>query len=95
MHLFPVAVSHVAGDNTIVIRNSMVIGSITPDDCNDTPNKTTVNIVNSGKAVPTVSASSTSGDPGGRSGIVFPFFSGNNLMPRHPWSGISAYSCSK
>ena len=83
--------SHVAGNNSIIIRNSMVIGSITPNDCNDTLNTTTVNFLNSPTAVPTVSA----GNQGDRSGIVFPFFSRDNMMPRHPWTGIGAYPCSK
>jgi hypothetical protein len=89
------AVSHVAGNNSIVIRNTMVIGSITPNDCNDTLNTTTVNWINGQKAFPTVSATSSTGDPGGRSGIVFPFFSLDNMMPRHPWTNIDAYPCSK
>ncbi|CAF3424464.1 unnamed protein product [Rotaria sp. Silwood1] len=89
----PTAISHVAGNNSVTILNSMVIGSITPDDCNDTPNTTTVSSINSIKAIPTVSATSSAGDPGGRSGIVFPFFSRDNLMPRHPWTGIAAYPC--
>ncbi|CAF3664415.1 unnamed protein product [Rotaria sordida] len=89
----PTAQSHVAGNNSVIILNSMIIGSITPDDCNDTPNATTVNFINSDKAISTVSATSSNGNPGGRSGIVFPFFSRDNLMPRHPWTGIAAYPC--
>ncbi|CAF4249716.1 unnamed protein product, partial [Rotaria sp. Silwood2] len=89
----PTALSHVVGNNSVTILNSMVIGSITPDDCNDTPNTTTVSLINSVKAIPTVSATSSTGNPGGRSGIVFPFFSRDNLMPRHPWTGIAAYPC--
>ncbi len=69
----------------------MVIGSITPNDCNDIPDTSTISITNCPKAFPTVSA----GNLGDRSGIVFPYFSGDNMMPRHPWTGIDAYPCSK
>ncbi len=75
----------------MIIRNSMVIGSITPNDCNDIINTTTISIINSPTAIPTVSA----GNFGDRSGIVFPFFSGDNLIPHHPWTGIETYPCSK
>ncbi len=83
------------GNNTITIRNSLVIGAITPNDCGDTVDQTTVNILYSPKAVPIVSATSSDGYAGGRSGIVFPYMSGNNLMPFHPWSGIDAYPTSE
>jgi hypothetical protein len=47
-------------------------------------------------AIPTVSATSSDGDAGGRSGIVFPFISGgDNMMPYHPWTSIGAYPCGK
>ncbi len=79
------------GNNTITIRNSLAIGAITPNDCGDTVDQTPINILYSPKAVPIVSATSSDGYAGGRSGIVFPYMSGNNLMPFHPWSGIDAY----
>lgn len=92
---FSLATSHIAGNNSVIIRNSIIIGSITPNDCNDTLNATSINIINSQQAIPTVSSTSSSGNSGGRSGIVFPSFSGDNMMPRHPWTGIGAYPCSK
>ncbi len=73
----------------------MVIGAITPNDCSDTVDQTTVNILFSPKAVPIVSATSSDGYAGGRSGIVFPYMGGNNEMPFHPWSGIDAYPTSE
>lgn len=72
-----------------------MIGSITPNDCNDILNTTSINIINSQKAIPTVSSTSSSGNPGDRSGIVFPFFTGDNMMPHHPWTNIGAYPCIK
>lgn len=84
-----------AANNSVKILNSIVVGSITPDDCNDAVNASTVNTLNSLTAIPTVSATSSTNNPGGRSGIVFPTFSAPNGMPRHPWTGIMAYPCSK
>ena len=72
-----------------------MIGAITPNDCSDVPDTTTVSAIYSTKAVPLVSATSGNGDPGGRSGISFPTFSLDNMMPRHPWTSIGAYPCSK
>jgi hypothetical protein len=48
------------------------------------------------KAIPAVSATSTAGvDPGGRLGISFPYFSGDNEIPFHPFTGIESYPASK
>ncbi|CAF3637436.1 unnamed protein product [Rotaria sp. Silwood1] len=87
----PSALSHETGNNSIIIRNSIVIGAITPNDCNDIPDNTTLSEKYGATAKPLVSATSSSTDPGGRSGISFPYFSGDNMMPRHPWSGIGSY----
>ncbi|CAF3398838.1 unnamed protein product, partial [Rotaria sp. Silwood2] len=45
------------------------------------------------KAIPGVSANSSSISPGGRSGIVFPTISRMNNMPVRPWTGVGAYPC--
>lgn len=59
-------------------------------------NSTTVSALYSQTAIPTVSATSSDGDPGGRSGIIFPFISGgDNMIPYHPWTSIDAYPCGK
>ncbi len=88
--------THVADNNFVYISNSIVVGAITPNDCGDTIDMTTLNTMNAQTAIPTVSATSSDGDPGGRSGIVFPYiFGGDNMMPHHPWTGIDAYPCGK
>ena len=84
-----------AANNLVEILNSIVIGSMTPNDCKDTVNTSTVNTLTSLTAIPTVSAISSTNDPGDRSSIVFPTFSPQNSMPRHLWTGITAYPCSK
>jgi hypothetical protein len=84
-----------AANNTITIQNSLVIGGITPNDCNDVVDLTTINLIYAPTSIPSVSATSVQGeDAGGRSGIVFPFISGgDNMIPRHPWTNIDAYPC--
>ncbi len=67
----------------------MVIGDITQD-CSDIPDATTLSAIYSTKAIPDVSAS-----PGGRTGISFPYFSGDNMVPRHPWTSVGSYPASK
>lgn len=89
------ATSHVFKNSSVIIRNSMIIGAITPNDCSDTPDPNTVSAVNSQTAIPRVSASSSDGSPGGRTGISFPYFSRDNMIPRHPYTSIGAYPCSK
>ncbi|CAF0853204.1 unnamed protein product [Didymodactylos carnosus] len=80
------ALTHVAGNKSIQIRNSLVIGAGTPNDCSDVLNPTTPTIFYTPKAVPTVSGT------GGRVGITFPYISSSdNMMPSHPWTGIGAY----
>jgi hypothetical protein len=75
----------------------MVIGSITPNDCGDVPDRTTLSAQWVFKAIPHVSATSVlSQDPGGRVGLSFPYFSSaGNEMPMHPYTCISAYPTSK
>ncbi|CAF1678009.1 unnamed protein product, partial [Adineta ricciae] len=90
----PSALTHVPANNSIIVQNSLVIGSITPNDCNDLLDTTSNNLVYAGTAIPSVSATSSDGYAGGRSGVVFPFISGgDNMMPRHPWTNIDAYPC--
>ena len=92
---FQSALTHVPANNSIIVQNSLVIGSITPNDCNDLLDTTSNNLVYAQTAIPSVSATSSDSDAGGRSGIVFPFISGgDNMMPRHPWTNIDAYPCS-
>jgi hypothetical protein len=88
------ALLHEFGNNSITIRNSLIIGDITQD-CTDLPDTTTLSAQYSLTAIPIVSATSSAGDPGGRSGVSFPYFSGNNLVPHHPWTCVSAYPASK
>ncbi|CAM4838655.1 unnamed protein product, partial [Rotaria magnacalcarata] len=87
----PLALSHMVGNNTITIRNSLVIGAITPNDCGDIIDQASININYSQKAVPIVSASSSAGNAGGRSGIVFPSMGQSNMMPIHRFSGMESY----
>jgi hypothetical protein len=89
------AVTHQAGNNSITIQNSIVIGAITPNDCSDVPDSTTVSAQYNGKAIPLVSQDSSADGPGSRVGISFPTFSLDNMMPRHPWTSIGAYPCGK
>jgi hypothetical protein len=86
----------VDGHNYIKIQNSLIIGAITPNDCSDIVDPTTINVIYAQTAIPSVSATSFDGEAGGRSGFVFPFISsGDNMMPRHPWTNIDAYPCSE
>ncbi|CAF4841974.1 unnamed protein product, partial [Rotaria socialis] len=42
-------------------------------------------------AVPRVSGTQSSGSSSGRTGISFPYFTGFNMIPMHPWSSIGNY----
>jgi hypothetical protein len=88
------ALTHQFGNNSITIRNSIVIGDITQD-CSDVPDTTTLSEVYGFKVIPAVSSTSSPGDPGGRSGVSFPYFSGDNEIPFHPFTGIESYPASK
>lgn len=89
------ALTHLAVDSVVHIQNSLVIGSITPNDCDDMLNQSLLNIVLSPKAVPTVISPNVSGDSQGRCGIVFAYISPDNKMPIKPWTGIKAYPSSE
>jgi hypothetical protein len=88
------ALLHIFANNSITVRNSLIIGDITQD-CTDLPDTTTLSEIWGSKVVPIVSATSSPGDPGGRSGLSFPYFSGDNMVPHHPWTSIGAYPASK
>ncbi|CAF3397266.1 unnamed protein product, partial [Rotaria socialis] len=85
------AVSHEFSNNSIIIRNSMVLGAITPNDCDDIPDTTTLSEKFGSTAVPRVSGTQSSGSSSGRTGISFPYFTGFNMIPMHPWSSIGNY----
>lgn len=89
------AISHVAGDNYVIVRNSFIAGAITQNDCSDTRDRTTINSKWNAKAIPGVADTDTSGEPLARVGIAFPYFSGDNMMPKHPYTSIGAYPASK
>lgn len=63
-------------------------------DCSDRRDLTTVSATFGVKAVPVVSNQGSDGDPVGRVGISFPYFSNDNLIPNHPFTSISAYPSS-
>jgi hypothetical protein len=89
------ATTHAVGDNSVIVQNSLVIGAVTPNDCNDVRDATSVSAQYAKTAVPGVAPIDLNGEPSGRSGISFPYFSRDNMIPRHPWSSIGAYPCSK
>lgn len=88
------ALSHVFVVNTIDIHNSIIIGDITKD-CTDVPDTTTVSEIFGLSCIPHVSGTATGNGPDGRVGISFPYFSGDNMVPRHPWSSVGSYPASK
>jgi len=87
----PAALSHVAGDNYVIVRNSFIAGAITQNDCSDTRDLTTINSQWNTKAIPGVADTDTSGEPLARVGIAFPYFTGDNMMPKHAYASIGAY----
>lgn len=89
------ALSHVAIASRVNINDSLVVGSITADDCNDTINTNSLNIRLSQMAIPGVSPNSSFNNTNGRSGIVFLSVSRNNFMPIRLWTGIGIYPCCK
>ena len=91
----PIALSHVAIASRMTINDSLVVGSITPSDCNDTINTNSMNIRLSQMAIPGVSPNSSFNNTNGRSGIVFPAISRNNFMPIRLWTGVGIYPCCK
>ena len=85
---------HTFANNSITVRNSLIIGDITQD-CTDVPDTTTLSEIWGSKIVPLVSSTSSAGDPGNRVGLSFPYFSGDNMVPHHPWTSIGSYPASK
>ena len=72
-----------------------MVGSFTPQDCNDTINRDSLNIRLSEMAIPGVSDNSSYNITAGRTGIVLPTMSRNNYMPIRPWTGIGVYPLRK
>jgi hypothetical protein len=75
----------------VAISNTVVVGSITPADCNDTIDESSINIRLSLMASPKVSDGSAFNGTSGRSGFVFPTMSRNNYIPIRSWTGIGIY----
>ncbi|CAF3595884.1 unnamed protein product [Rotaria sordida] len=91
--LGPSALSHVSIASRVNINDSIVIGSITSQDCNDKIDSNSINIRLSQMAIPGVSDNSSFNITAGRVGIVFPTVSRNNFMPIRSWTGIGIYPC--
>ncbi|CAF5193711.1 unnamed protein product, partial [Rotaria magnacalcarata] len=89
----PSALTHVPVASRINVRASLVIGSMTSEDCTDRIDTSSINIRLSQMAIPAVSANSSSGNAGSRSGIVFPAISRSNNMPIRSWTGTGTYPC--
>lgn len=89
------ALTHIAVNSRVTVTNSIIVGSITPDDCHDRINPNSMNVQYSDKAVPTVSWNSTTGRADGRVGIVFLTASRFNSLPIKPFTGIVDYPCRK
>ena len=87
------AVTHVSVKSRVIIQNSIIVGSITPDDCHDRIDSNSNNIQYSDKAIPTVSWNSSTRQSDGRVGIVFLTTSRFNNIPIRPWTGILNYPC--
>ncbi|CAF4657274.1 unnamed protein product [Rotaria sp. Silwood1] len=83
--------THIPLASRVNINNSIVIGSMTPQDCEDRIDPNSANIRLSQMALPRVSENSSSTGTGGRSGIVFPTMSRNNFMPIRLWTGVGVY----
>jgi hypothetical protein len=84
--------THVAADNFVYIRNSVVAAAMTPNDCDDTVDMTTLNIMYGAMVAPDVASAL----PIGRSGIVFPYIFGNEMMmPGGSWTAVNTYPCGK
>ncbi|CAF3925163.1 unnamed protein product [Rotaria sp. Silwood2] len=88
---YDLALTHIASNNSVHIHNTIVVGSIIPNDCADIVNSSSISIALAPKAIPTVASPNATDSPQGRCGIVFPYISPNNKMPVKPWTGIKAY----
>lgn len=71
-----------------------MIGDITQN-CADLPDLTTLSEVYGNKVIPVVSGTAVGNGPAGRVGISFPYFSADNRIPLHQWTGIGGYPASK
>lgn len=87
--------THTAGGNTITIRNSLIIGASINNDCDDVRDKTTLSERMASSAMPGVAEKGSDGEPVGRTGISFPYVSGFNMIPTHPFTSVGAYPMSK
>lgn len=86
-----VAVRHVMVNSRVTIQNTVVIGAVTPNDCENKIDTTSRNVRLADKAVPMVAVNETTKKSLGRTGIVFPTVSRLNNMPLRPWTGITSY----
>ncbi|CAF1656840.1 unnamed protein product, partial [Adineta ricciae] len=82
----PAAESHQISRSRVVIQNSVIVGSITPNDCNDKINLSSSNIQYSTIAMPTVSQDPLINGNGSRVGVVYPLFSISNGAPIQSWT---------
>ncbi|CAF0965964.1 unnamed protein product [Rotaria sordida] len=89
----PSPLTRIIIQSRVNIQNSMVIGSITPNDCSDVINSNSNNIQFAQMAIPTVSGILANNGDGDRSGIVFPTISTYNGMPIRSWNRIGNYPC--
>ena len=80
------AESHRISRSRVIIQNSVIVGSITPNDCNDKINLSSSNIQYSTIAMPTVSQDPLINGNGSRIGVVYPLFSISNGAPRQSWT---------
>ena len=87
------ALTHIAVNSRVTVTNSIIVGSLTPDDCHDKINPNSMNVQYSDKAIPTVSWNSTEGRSNGRVGVVFLTVSRFNSLPIKPFTGIVDYPC--
>lgn len=78
-----------------IIQNSLIVGSISPNDCNDQVDINSANILNSNLAAPTVTSRTTNTYNSNRTGIIFPTVSTRNNAPGSPWTGLNNYPCRK
>ena len=77
-----------------MIRNSIIVGASLTNDCVDIRDKTRLSEIYADKAFPSVAPTGADGEPSGRTGISFPYFSLSNKMPKHAWTSIGAYPAS-
>jgi len=93
--VFGLALTHVPIGSRVTISNSLIVGSITAQDCADQLNTNTLNIRLAQMSIPGVSDSAAFNGSIGRAGLVFPTMSRNNYMPIRSWTGIGIYPSRK